>query len=68
MLTRCYTAREATRVQGVNDVVIFSIAGAGSFLSGYIYEWDGWRVLVKVTRGHLLSRSRSPRLGRCTSS
>ena len=46
MLTRCYSPDDATRVQGVNDVVIFTVAGAGSFFSGYVYERAGWRVLV----------------------
>ena len=46
MLTRCYSPDDATRVQGVNDVVIFSVAGAGSFFSGYVYERAGSRALV----------------------
>ena len=50
MLTRCYSPADATRVQGVNDVVIFTVAGAGSFFSGYVYEWAGWRALVWCER------------------
>lgn len=39
---------EATAVQAVNDFVLFSVAGAGSLLSGAIYAAYGWLVLIYV--------------------
>lgn len=45
-MTACYDATEAVRVQGINDLVIFGVAGAGSLGSGYVYSWLGWRNLV----------------------
>lgn len=41
MLTTCYKPREATEVQAINDFVLFSISGAGSIASGFIYQGFG---------------------------
>ena len=52
MLSTCYRPEDAARVQGANDFVIFAIAGAGSFGSGFLFraageQWQtGWRFLV----------------------
>jgi hypothetical protein len=43
--------KEATEVQAVNDFVLFTIAGAGSLLSGEIYAIWGWSVLIYVASG-----------------
>lgn len=48
MLTSCYEPREATEVQAVNDFVLFTIAGAGSLASGFIFSIFGWLVLIYV--------------------
>jgi len=48
LLTSCYEPQDAIRVQGVNDVFIFGLAGCGSFSSGFIYAAYGWTFLVKV--------------------
>ena len=57
MLGSCYEPADAARVQGANDFVIFALAGAGSFCSGYIYKGagddvsHGWHALVFVVIG-----------------
>jgi len=57
MLSSCYEPEDAARVQGANDFVIFAVAGAGSFGSGYIYKLaganvaHGWHALVFVVVG-----------------
>ena len=38
MLSTCYRPEDAARVQGANDFVIFAIAGAGSFGSGFLFR------------------------------
>jgi len=48
MLTTCYEPMEATEVQAINDFVLFSIAGAGSLLSGVIFAEYGWLVEIYV--------------------
>lgn len=51
LLTSCYDARDAVRVQGVNDLVLFGVAAVGSLAAGYVYSWAGWRNLVFVVSG-----------------
>mmetsp|Transcript_27489 Transcript_27489/g.74747 ORF Transcript_27489/g.74747 Transcript_27489/m.74747 type:complete len:201 (+) Transcript_27489:729-1331(+) len=48
LLTSCYEPCDAIRVQGINDVFIFGLAGCGSFSSGFIYAEYGWSYVVKV--------------------
>ena len=43
--------KDALRVQGINDLVIFGVAGAGSLASGYVYTAIGWDGLVYVVCG-----------------
>ena len=50
-LTACYEKKDALRVQGINDLVIFGVAGAGSLASGYAYTAIGWDGLVYVVCG-----------------
>lgn len=45
MLTGCYKPKEATEVQAVNDFVLFTVAGAGSLISGYVYAVYGKSIL-----------------------
>jgi MFS family permease len=48
MLTDCYRLSEAPDIQAVNDLILFTVAGTGSIVSGVIYgEW-GWSSLVYV--------------------
>jgi hypothetical protein len=35
----------------VNDFVLFTVAGAGSLLSGEIYADGGWLLLIYVVSG-----------------
>lgn len=42
---------EAADVQAVNDFVIFTVAGAGSLLSGVIYSSFSWAVLIYISAG-----------------
>lgn len=51
MLSSCYTAADAPRVQGANDFIIFFIAGSGSFASGYVYSGWGWTKLICFSSG-----------------
>ena len=51
LLTACYEKKDALRVQGINDLVIFGVAGAGSLASGYVYTAIGWDGLVYVVCG-----------------
>jgi MFS family permease len=51
MLMGAYRPDEATKVQGFNDFVLFSIAGAGSLISGLIFALYGWHVLCYVITG-----------------
>lgn len=46
MLTECYHPSEAPDVQAVNDVILFTVAGLGSVVSGVIYSNFGWDTLV----------------------
>ncbi|KAJ1431642.1 major facilitator superfamily domain-containing protein [Ochromonadaceae sp. CCMP2298] len=51
MLTSCYKPIEASEVQAVNDFIIFTVAGAGSLISGVIYSTLGWRALIYIVSG-----------------
>ena len=51
MLSSCYTATDAPRVQGANDFIIFFVAGSGSFASGYVYSYWGWTTLICFSSG-----------------
>lgn len=49
MLTTCYAPHEAADVQAINDFILFTVAGAGSLLSGVIYSQFSWAVLIYVS-------------------
>lgn len=54
MLTGCYQTQSRdsaasaspTEIQAINDVIIFSIAAAGSALSGKVFHLYGWTTLI----------------------
>jgi MFS family permease len=54
MLTDCYRASEAPDVQAVNDLILFSVAGVGSIISGLIYSAYGWGALVFSVSGMMV--------------
>jgi len=51
MLTGCYKPVDATRVQAVNDFILFSVASASSLIAGVIFGGAGWSVLIYVVTG-----------------
>ena len=46
MLTECYRPCEAPDIQAVNDLSLFTVAGACSIASGFVYAEYDWDVLV----------------------
>ena len=38
---RLYKPSEATKVQAINDMILFSVSGAGSLFSGLIFSSGG---------------------------
>ena len=42
LLTNTYNVAERTKVQGVNDFMVFTFVAAGTFSSGYIQHVFGW--------------------------
>ena len=51
MLTGSYKKTEAPAVQAVNDFFLFTVAGIGSLISGIIYNFWGWYVVIDVACG-----------------
>jgi hypothetical protein len=47
---------EAAHVQAYNDFIIFSVAGAGSLISGVIYAAYGWLALIYAVSGLVSSQ------------
>lgn len=45
VLTTAHRTSERAKVQGVNDVLVFGSAAAGSFLAGYLVEKVGWATI-----------------------
>ena len=45
LLTKTYEPADKARVQGVNDLIVFSSAAAASLLSGYWHSLFGWEIL-----------------------
>jgi len=54
MLTESYLPHEATDVQAVNDFILFTIAGAGSLVSGVIYSSFSWPILIYASSALML--------------
>ena len=51
MLTYTYSPMGAPDVQAINDLILFSIASAGSLASGFIYAAYGWQTLIFCVSG-----------------
>ena len=56
MITDCHTPEEASKVQGLNDFIVFGSVAAASLASGGIVHSEGWTtinwlVLASVTAG-----------------
>ncbi|MFT6580316.1 MAG: MFS family permease [Alphaproteobacteria bacterium] len=45
MLTETYGVTERTKVQGLNDFLVFSFVAAGTFSSGYLHHQFGWSMV-----------------------
>ncbi|QLE98078.1 MFS transporter [Neptunomonas phycophila] len=45
LLTQCYEPADKARVQGVNDLIVFSFSAAASVLAGYWHNLFGWEML-----------------------
>ncbi|WP_417553375.1 MFS transporter [Marinomonas fungiae] len=45
LLTKSYEPADKARVQGINDLIVFSSAAAASLLSGYWHSIFGWEIL-----------------------
>lgn len=45
LLTKTYQPADKARVQGLNDLIVFSSAAAASLLSGYWHSIFGWEIL-----------------------
>jgi MFS family permease len=45
LLTRLHSERERGKVQGVNDLIIFSLVALGSLMSGQLLHYLGWELL-----------------------
>jgi hypothetical protein len=54
MLTGSYQKSEAADVQAVNDFILFTVAGVGSLISGVVYSYTSWYVLIWVISGMML--------------
>lgn len=48
LLAASHTDAERGKVQGVNDLVIFSLVALGSLLAGALLHWLGWKTLNMV--------------------
>ena len=55
MLTDCYNPADATKVQAVNDFVIFFVSAVMSCAMGVIFEKLGWTVVVYIASAVILA-------------
>lgn len=55
LLTQTYTPEEKAKVQGLNEFMVFSMAGCGAFLSGYLVKSIGWHTLMEVAMVTILA-------------
>lgn len=49
LVLRCHEPQEKTRVQSLNDFLIFSLMAAGSFASGGLLHQWGWTVVLQMS-------------------
>ncbi|MCU4676557.1 MFS transporter [Catenovulum sp. 2E275] len=54
LVLQCHRPEEKTRVQSLNDFIIFGLMAIGSFLSGGILATYGWNFVLWVSFGPLL--------------
>jgi MFS family permease len=54
LLTTCHTPAEKAKVQGFNDLLIFTCVAASAILSGVFHEFFGWSVMNLLTVPGLL--------------
>lgn len=45
LLTEAYLPDERTKVQALNEFLVFAVAAAGSFSSGGLLNWSGWNAV-----------------------
>jgi len=45
LLTKCYEPADKARVQGVNDLIVFTFSAVASVLAGYWHNLFGWEML-----------------------
>ncbi|TCS64320.1 MFS transporter [Varunaivibrio sulfuroxidans] len=45
LLTEAYHPSERTKVQALNEFLVFAVAAAGSFSSGGLLNWSGWNAV-----------------------
>jgi len=48
LLARCYTERDAAKVQGANDLLVFGTQAVGSLASGAVLLVFGWQSLLLI--------------------
>ncbi|EXF44332.1 major facilitator superfamily protein [Pseudomonas sp. BAY1663] len=54
LVLECHRPKEKTRVQSLNDFIVFGLMAAGSFLSGSLLSAYGWDTVLWVSFGPLL--------------
>jgi len=54
LVLECHRPEEKTRVQSLNDFIVFGLMAAGSFLSGSLLSAYGWDTVLWVSFGPLL--------------
>jgi MFS family permease len=54
MVLECHRPEEKTRVQALNDFVVFGTMAVGSFLSGGLLSSFGWETVLTLSFGPLL--------------
>jgi MFS family permease len=55
LLTECYSPAEKARVQGLNDLVLFTTVAASATLSGFLHDAIGWQAMNLVVVPALLA-------------
>jgi len=45
LLTRCHSAGEKAKVQGLNDLLLFTAVAASATSSGFLHDLVGWQVM-----------------------
>ena len=48
LLTQTYRPEERSRVQGINDFLVYGTVACSSFMSGWVYQTYGWGIINAV--------------------